>query len=80
MNDPIQPPQKFRGEILPQRTVHLTKMSCATDATRYVHLNLPTVIFGATGFGTHAKQERVSLQSLVEYAEMFTAYLANLKY
>ena len=64
----------------PQRTVHLTKMSCATDATRYVHLNLPTVIFGATGFGTHAKQERVSLQSLVEYTEMFTGYLGNLKY
>ena len=64
----------------PQRTVHLTKMSCATDATRYVHLNLPTVIFGATGFGTHAKQERVSLQSLVEYTEMFTRYLENLKY
>jgi succinyl-diaminopimelate desuccinylase len=63
-----------------ERTVHLTKMSCATDATRYVHLNLPTVIFGATGFGTHAKQERVSLQSLVEYMEMFTEYLANLKY
>ena len=64
----------------PQRTVHLTKMSCATDATRYAHLNLPTVIFGATGFGTHAKQERVSLQSLVEYTEMFTEYLKNLKY
>ena len=64
----------------PQRTVHLTKMSCATDATRYVHLNLPTVIFGATGFGTHAKQERVSLQSLVEYAEMFTGYLGALEY
>lgn len=62
----------------PQRTVHLTKMSCATDATRYVHLNLPTVIFGATGFGTHAKQERVSLQSLVEYTEMFTKYLSDL--
>ena len=50
------------------------------DATRYVHLKLPTVIFGATGFGTHAKHERVSLRSLVEYTEMFTKYLTNLKY
>ena len=49
------------------------------DATRYVYLKLPTVIFGATGFGTHAKHERVSLQSLVEYTEMFTKYLTNLK-
>ena len=64
----------------PDRNVCYTKMSCATDATRYVHLGLPTVIFGATGFGTHAKQERVSLQSLVEYTEMFTEYLKNLKY
>ena len=56
-----------------------TKMSCATDATRYAHLNLPTVIFGAIGFGTHAKQERVSLQSLVEYMELFTEYLKTVK-
>jgi acetylornithine deacetylase/succinyl-diaminopimelate desuccinylase-like protein len=59
--------------------VCLTKMSCATDATRYAHLNLPTVIFGAIGFGTHAKQERVSLQSLVEYTELFTEYLKAVK-
>ena len=58
--------------------VCITKMSCATDATRYAHLNLPTVIFGAIGFGTHAKQERVSLQSLVEYTELFTEYLGHL--
>lgn len=64
----------------PEREVPITRMSCATDATRYIHLNLPTVIFGATGFGTHAKQERVSLQSLVEYTEMFTQYLKSLKY
>ena len=50
------------------------------DARSYAHLNLPTVIFGATGFGTHAKQERVSLQSLVEYTEMFTKYLRELEY
>ena len=28
--------------------VCITKMSCATDATRYAHLNLPTVIFGSS--------------------------------
>lgn len=63
----------------PGKEIPLTRMSCATDATRYVHLNLPTVIFGATGFGTHAKAERVSLQSLIEYTEMFTEYLGNMK-
>ena len=50
-------------------------MSCATDATRYAHLGLPTVIFGATGFGAHAKDERVSLASLDAYEAMFTAFL-----
>ena len=63
----------------PDRNIRYTKMSCATDATRYAHLRLPTVIFGATGYGTHAKQERVSLRSLVEYAEMFTGYLKSIQ-
>ena len=52
-------------------------MSCATDATRYVHLKLPTVIFGANGYGAHASDERVSLRSLYEYAQMFTTYLKS---
>ena len=59
----------------PDRNIRYTKMSCATDATRYVHLKLPTVIFGANGYGAHAQDERVSVRSLFEYAEMFTGYL-----
>ncbi len=59
----------------PDREIPLTRMSCATDATRYAHLALPTVIFGATGFGAHAKDERVSLASLDAYEAMFTAFL-----
>ncbi len=59
----------------PDRNIHYSKMSCATDAARYVHLKLPTVIFGANGYGAHAADERVSVRSLFEYAEMFTGYL-----
>ena len=59
----------------PDRNIRYTKMSCATDATRYVHLKLPTVIFGANGYGAHAQDERVSVRSLFDYAEMFTDYL-----
>ena len=59
----------------PDRNIRYTKMSCATDATRYIHLKLPTVIFGANGKGAHAQDERVSVRSLFEYAEMFTGYL-----
>ena len=61
----------------PDRNIRYTKMSCATDATRYVHLKLPTVIFGANGFGAHASDERVSVRSLIEYTQMFTTYLKS---
>ena len=61
----------------PNRNIRYTKMSCATDATRYVHLKLPTVIFGANGYGAHASDERVSLRSLYEFAQMFTTYLKS---
>ena len=61
----------------PDRNIRYTKMSCATDATRYVHLKLPTVIFGANGYGAHASDERVSISSLIEYTQMFTSYLKS---
>ena len=61
----------------PDRNIRYTKMSCATDATRYVHLKLPTVIFGANGYGAHASDERVSVRSLIEYMQMFTTYLKS---
>lgn len=83
ISDPENPYVKgLFGEMCrkwPDKNIRYTKMSCATDATRYAHLNLPTVIFGATGYGAHAKNERVSLQSLVEYTEMFTTYLSSIK-
>ena len=62
----------------PEKNIRLTRMSCATDATRYLHLNLPTVIFGATGGGTHASVEWVSLKSVEDYTAMFTDYLRSL--
>ena len=61
----------------PEKNIRQTKMSCATDATRYAHLNLPTVIFGATAYGAHAKGERASLRSLFDYTQMFTEYLES---
>lgn len=81
ISDPNNPYIKTLFEAMcrkwPDRNIRYTKMSCATDATRYVHLNLPTVIFGANGYGAHAKDERVSLSSLVEYTQMFTDYLKS---
>ena len=62
----------------PDKDIRLTRMSCATDATRYVHLGLPTVIFGATGGGAHSSDEWVSLKSVEDYAAMFTEYLRAL--
>ena len=62
----------------PERDIRLTRMSCATDATRYHHLGLPTVIFGATGGGAHAAVEWVSLKSVEDYAAMFTEHLRAL--
>lgn len=62
----------------PEKNIRLTRISCATDATRYLHLNLPTVIFGATGGGTHASVEWVSLKSVEDYTAMFTDYLRAL--
>ena len=83
ISDPENPYIKGLYETMcrkwPEKGIRYTKMSCATDATRYAHLNLPTVIFGATGFGAHAKNERVSLKSLVEYTEMFTTYLSSIQ-
>ena len=81
ISDPENPYVKSLFQAMckkwPDRNIRYTKMSCATDATRYVHLKLPTVIFGANGYGAHAKDERVSLRSLMEYAQMFTGYLKS---
>ncbi|MBO7684584.1 MAG: M20/M25/M40 family metallo-hydrolase, partial [Kiritimatiellae bacterium] len=59
----------------PERDVKLARMSCATDATHYVHLGIPVAIFSVRGEGAHSAGERVSLGSCMEYAAMFTEYL-----
>ena len=63
----------------PEKNIRLTRMSCATDATRYLHLHLPAVIFGATGGETHAAVEWVSLKSIENYTAMFTEYLLSMR-
>ena len=60
----------------PSENIREGRMSAATDATYFVDMGLPTVIFAATGSGAHAVSERISLRSLHEYADMFTDYLA----
>ena len=81
ISDPENPYVKSLFEAMkrkwPERDIRLTRMSCATDATRYAHLNLPTVIFGATAYGAHAKAERASVRSLFDYTQMFTEYLRS---
>ena len=62
-------------ERWPRKDVRLVKMSCATDATHYVHLGIPVAIFAANGEGAHSADERVSLGSCEEYAAMFTEFL-----
>lgn len=59
----------------PDKNVRIGRMSAATDASYYAELNLPTVIYAPTGAGPHASDERVSVQSLHDYADMLTAYL-----
>ena len=54
----------------------LGKMSAATDATYYVHLGLPTVIYAPTGEGPHSPNERISIRSLREYAIALTEFLS----
>ena len=55
----------------------LGRMSAATDATYYVHLGLPIVIFASESYGAHAQDERGSVSSLHRYADVLTRYLSN---
>jgi len=61
----------------PNDNMRIGRMSAATDATYYAHLNLPTVIYAPTGIGPHSSDEGVSVRSLSEYAEMLTGYLES---
>ena len=55
----------------------LGRMSAATDATYYVHLGLPIVIFAADGCEPHSSRERGSISSMGLYAEALTRHLAE---
>ena len=57
--------------------LRLGRMSSATDATYYVHLGLPIVIFTADGCEPHASRERGSISSMNLYAEALTRHLAE---
>ena len=59
----------------PEKNVRIGRMSAATDASFFAHLNLPTIIYAPTGVGPHAFDERVSVQSLHDYADMLTEFL-----
>ena len=59
----------------PGENIRIGKMSAATDASYFAHLNLPTVIYAPTGTGPHSQDERVSLKSLHDYADMLTDFL-----
>jgi len=59
----------------PNGNIRASKMSAATDAWQFADFHLPTVIFAADAYGAHAKDERGSLSSLKEYAEMFTHFI-----
>jgi len=61
----------------PKDNIREGRMSAATDATYFIDLGLPIVIFAATGTGSHGADERISLSSLDEYADLFTDYLAQ---
>ena len=50
------------------------KMSAATDASYFVQLGLPTVIFAADGGEPHCDREWGSLSSLDAYTDFFVTY------
>jgi len=55
------------------------RMSAATDATYYVHLGIPIVIFTADGCEPHSVNERGSISSMNQYADIFTRYFQTVK-
>ena len=75
-NDPrIQALFKAMQAKWPGKNVRIGRMSAATDASFYAHLKIPTIIYAPTGIGPHSADERVSVQSLHDYADTLTAYL-----
>ena len=59
--------------------LRLGRMSAATDATYFVHLGLPIVIFTADGCEPHSPNERGSISSMNLYADALTRYLSERK-
>lgn len=68
---------KAMQEKWPDKNMRIGRMSAATDASFFAHLGLPTVIYAPTGSGPHAPDERISLRSLHDYADMLTAYFES---
>ena len=57
--------------------LRLGRMSAATDATFYVHLGLPIVIFAVDGCAPHASGEKVSVSSMDGYVAAFTRFFGK---
>ncbi len=55
----------------------LGRMSAATDATYYVNLGVPIVIFTAEAYEPHSVNERGSISSLHQYADILTRYFSS---
>ena len=55
--------------------LRLGRMSAATDATFYIHLNIPIVIFTADGCNPHALDEKISVSSMNKYSAALTSFL-----
>lgn len=53
----------------------LGRMNAATDASRYAHLKLPTVIYGAVCANAHAADEWVSVSDLSGLVKVLSGFL-----
>ena len=79
-NDPNDPEIAALYEAMRARlgpSVHTGVLNGATDAVRYIGLNVPTVVFTADSHGAHAEDEWGSVSSLNAYADFFVDYLKN---
>jgi acetylornithine deacetylase/succinyl-diaminopimelate desuccinylase-like protein len=59
--------------------IHKGVFTAATDAARYVGLDVPIAIFTIDSHGAHALDEWGSTASMHAYAEFFTQYLSSLR-
>ena len=59
----------------PEREVGFLHLKCYTDAVPLQRLGLPTLVFGAEGYGSHAAEEHVRISSLDETFDLLADYL-----